>query len=823
MQQTDEVTLTIDGKEVAVPKGTLVLHAAQKLGIDVPTFCYNNKMDPLGACRMCLVSIEKQKGFPPACATPVAPGMIVTTKSEAVEQTRKSMLEFLLINHPLDCPICDKGGECPLQNLTFKFGPGRSRFVENKRRFQKHLQVGPQIVLDRERCILCQLCVRFMEDIVDDAQLVMINRGDSTEIGTFPGRPLDSVFSGNVTDICPVGALTSQSYRFQSRPWDLAHTPSVCPTCPVGCNIDVNTRRGQLMRLTPRENITVDDGWLCDIGRYGTLSWARYERVTSPLIKKNGHFLPASWDEALQAAEDGLRAARTGGTLAGLASARGTNEELYLFGRLLRGGLRTPHLDTLNGSRGGTATLGGAPIAAIEDADAIVLVDADPIARQMVLHLRLTKQAKRRGIQPVIISNDDTGLDKFAGAKLSFQPTNLSATVRALADAVRAARASLNPAAAPRTGSDDLRSGQSGAAAQTDMATLATSDTAAGPQTDGQRTDDQAAPGHAHGIAGALAGLSDAVSNLAETVTNAVPGLTHHESQEGPAGQTAQTGAATVSAGAGAQATAARPEALLAAGQLLATAKRGLVVYDERVLDEPDGQATLDAIRDLEALLAELDTLPTARVLALSKDTNSRGAAEMGVAPAVLPGGRPMSDLAWFNEVQSSWGLPMLNETGLDDAGILRAAAGGELDGLFLMDTDPIMEWPDEDVAREALARVPFLLAQTALLTPSAQQADVILPAAGVFEESGSLTNLEGRVQTLGRAVEIPGEARDGWDILAELSNRFGVIQTYESAAVVSQEIADTLRLPAWQALGQFPEREPAPEQRELVTAGGDA
>jgi len=790
MQQPDEVTLTIDGKEVSVPKGALVLHAAQKLGIDVPTFCYNNKMDPLGACRMCLVSIEKQKGFPPACATPVAPGMIVTTKSEAVEKTRKSMLEFLLINHPLDCPICDKGGECPLQNLTFKFGPGRSRFVENKRHFQKSLQIGPQIVLDRERCILCQLCVRFMEDIADDAQLVMINRGDSTEIGTFPGRPLDSVFSGNVTDICPVGALTSKSYRFQSRPWDLGHTPSVCPTCPVGCNIDVNTRGSQLMRLVPRENTAVDDGWLCDIGRYGTLSWARYERVTSPLIKKNGHFLPATWSEALEAAEDGLRAARASGTVAGLASARSTNEKLYLFGRLLRGGLRTPHLDTVNGSRGGTAALGGASIAAIEDADALVLVDADPIARQMVLHLRLTKQAKRRGVQPVIISNDDTGLDKFAGAKLPFAPTNLAATVRGLAGAVRAARAQ-GAALKPNALSDQpAASGQSGAAAPT-----------------GQPAPTGAQPpeGHHTGLAGALSGLAGAVSGLAETVAHVVPGL-HHDGDGG--GQ--------------APAQPARPDPVALAGQVLATAKRGLVVYDERVLDEPDGQETLAAIRDLEALLADLDTLPTGRVLALSKETNSRGAAEMGVAPALLPGGHPMNDLDWFNQVQSDWGLPMRNETGLDAAGILRAASNGELDGLYLLDTDPLVEWPDEEVARQALERVPFLLVQTALLTPSAQQADVILPAAGVFEESGSLTNLEGRVQTIGRATEIPGEARDGWEILADLSNRLGVATAYESAAVVSQEIADTLRLPAWQSLGQFPERAPAPEEgrRELVAAG---
>jgi len=744
MQQPDQVTLTIDGREVAVPKGSLVLHAAQKLGIDIPTFCYNNKMDPLGACRMCLVSIEKQKGFPPSCATPVAEGMVVTTKSTAVEKTRKSMLEFLLINHPLDCPICDKGGECPLQNLTFKFGSGNTRFVEPKRHYAKHLQVGPQIVLDRERCILCQLCVRFMEDIADDPQLVMINRGDSTEIGTFPGRPFDSVFSGNTTDICPVGALTSKSYRFQSRPWDLEHAPSVCPTCPVGCNIDINTRRGQLMRLVPRENAAVDDGWLCDIGRYGTLSWARYDRVTTPLVKRNGHFLPATWSEALLAAEDGLRGARSGGTLAGIASARSTNEELYLFGKILRGALRTPHLDTLNGSRGGTAALGGANISAIEDADAIVVVDADPIARQMVLHLRLTKQAKRRGVKPVLITNDDTGLDAHAAVKLPFDPTDVAATLTRLAAEVRAVR---NPVPVPA------------------------------PQPEPSE------PSEPHGLAGALSGIAEAVSHV-------VPGLGHHE-------------------GAGSDAPAAPlgPDLITVAAQTLATARRGLVVYDERVLDAAGAPAVLAALRDLEGLLAELDDLPTGRLLALSKETNSRGAAEMGVSPTLFAGGRALDDNEWFSALSGGWGLPIGREKGRDVAGILAAAASGELDGLFLLDADPVSEWADETVAREALERVPFLVVQTPLLTPSARQADVILPSAGFAEESGTLTNLEGRVQALGRAVQIPGEARDGWEILALLANRLGVVQTYESAGVVSQEIADTLHLPAWQVLGQFPER----------------
>ncbi len=776
MQQPDEVTLTIDGKEVSVPKGTLVLHAAQKLGIDIPTFCYNNKMDPLGACRMCLVAIEKQKGFPPSCATPVAQGMVVNTKTEAVERTRRSMLEFLLINHPLDCPICDKGGECPLQNLTFKFGPGASRFVEPKRHFQKHLQVGPQIVLDRERCILCQLCVRFMEDIVDDPQLVMINRGDSTEIGTFPGRPLDSVFSGNVTDICPVGALTSKSYRFQARPWDLEHTPSVCPSCPVGCNIDINTRRGQLMRLAPRENTAVDDGWLCDIGRYGTLSWARYDRVTSPLIRTNGHLLPASWGEALQAAAQGMLGARSGGTVAGLASARATNEELYLFGKMLRGALRSPHLDTVNGSRGGTAALGGAPIEAIEDADAIVIVDGDPVARQMVLHLRFLRAAKRRGVHPVLVTNDETGLDAHAAVKVPYDPTNLALTLRQLAAEIRLTRAR---AAALPTATTDAQP------------TSGTGNTGVTPTQSGQ----PAAP-----TVGSSAqsteqgGIGHTVAAAAQNLLGRLP-FGHDGGQD-------QSDAAPVSLA---------PAEVAAAASVLALARKGLVVYDERVLDEPGGPAILEALRELESVLASLDDLPTGRLLALAKDTNSRGGAEMGVAPNLLPGGRPVDDLEWFNTIQSAWGLPMLNQTGLDAAGILRSAASGELDGLYLLETDVLTEWPDEDVAREALARVPFLVVQTALLTPTAQQADVILPTAGFAEESGTLTNLEGRVQSLGKSVELPGEARDGWEILALLCNRLGVEQTYESAAAVSGEIADIANLPAWQVLGGYPRRAIAP------------
>ncbi len=429
-QEGDLVTLSIDGREVAVPRGSTVLYAADQLGIEIPTFCYSRKMDPLGACRMCLVSIEKAKGFPPACATPVAPGMVVHTLTPEVQKTQRGMLEFLLINHPLDCPICDKGGECPLQNLTFKYGPGKSRYTEEKRHFIKPLPIGPQIMLDRERCIVCQLCVRFMDDVADDPQIVLLSRGGKTEVNVFPDRPFDSPFAGNTIELCPVGALTSRKYRFRARPWDLKHSPSICPSCAVGCNVSVDTRRNEILRLYARENLEVDDGWLCDYGRFGTLDRLRAgERITSPMVRRDGVLEETSWEEALLAAAGGLDRARHTG-VAALAGPRNTNEELYLLGRIFRSLLRSPDVAVPGGSLAPTAVLGGATIAAMDQADRILLIDADPKARQHVLDLRIRKQILRRGIQVAILANEDTALDLRAAAVGPFDAAQPASTIR---------------------------------------------------------------------------------------------------------------------------------------------------------------------------------------------------------------------------------------------------------------------------------------------------------------------------------------------------------------------------------------------------------
>jgi NADH-quinone oxidoreductase subunit G len=423
------VHLTIDGIPVEVPPGTLVWAAAQKAGIEIPIYCYHPKMPPLGACRMCFVEIEKMPKPPQtACTTPVSEGMVVHTTTDMVRKAREGTLEFLLINHPLDCPICDKGGECDLQDFTLRHGPGRTRFDQYKRHYPKPIAVSDDVFLDRERCILCQRCTRFSSEISMDNGLVMIRRGFRMEVGTAPGHSFDSIFSGNTVEICPVGALTAASYRFKARPWELRRTPSVCNNCSVGCNARIDTRVDRIVRLMSRTNDEIDDGWLCNRGRWHFNFVNDAQRLRTPLVKRNGSLTPATWDEAFFYISKRLKdiVERHGAqAVGGIGSTRTTNEELYLFQKLLRQVIGTPNIDHYHGSFPGVREkLTGQPwmmtssIADIEKASHIVLIASDPYQRQPILNLRI-KKAMRSGAKIYIVNTQPTELDRFATSKIA--------------------------------------------------------------------------------------------------------------------------------------------------------------------------------------------------------------------------------------------------------------------------------------------------------------------------------------------------------------------------------------------------------------------
>ena len=408
------VELTIDGVAVAVAKGTLIVEAAKQAGVDIPVFCYHPKLTPVGACRICLVQIEPTPRLQAACTTPVAPGMIVHTQNELARAGRESVLEFMLANHPLDCPICDKGGECPLQNITFAWGLGTSRFREEKRHLSKRYPLSERIVLDRERCIMCLRCTRFQEEIAGDSSLVVLERADHSEIGVAEGMTFDSIFSGNTIELCPVGALTSRQYRFQARPWDLDLTASICGGCAMGCNVTLSVRDGELLRVSSRDNPEVDNGWLCDYGRFGQVGATREDRITTPLLRRGDALIPATWEEALTEAAHRLTAIRAthgADAIGGIASPTVPNEALYLFKRLLREVIGTDNVDHYPRppvpARPDIGFNGA--IADLDSAQMILVVGVDPLAEVPVLHLRLRK-ATQRGAQLALIHANPTGL-----------------------------------------------------------------------------------------------------------------------------------------------------------------------------------------------------------------------------------------------------------------------------------------------------------------------------------------------------------------------------------------------------------------------------
>jgi NADH-quinone oxidoreductase chain G len=394
---------------------------------------------------MCFVAVEKMPKLQTACTTVVTEGMVVATDTPAVKKARRGTLEFLLINHPLDCPICDKGGECTLQDFTLRHGPGASRFDVAKRHYPKPIPVSEHILLDRERCIACQRCVRFCQDVAQEPGLIMKQRGFQTEVGTDPEAPFDSIFSGNVVEMCPVGALTARSYRFVARPWELRRTPSVCANCAVGCNVRVDVRVDKALRQYARTNDAIDDGWLCDRGRWDLDAVNSPDRLRAPLICQDGALRPATWQAALAlvAQRLGEIARRDGpGAIGGIGSTHTTNEEAYLFQKLLRSVVGTNNVDHFHGRF--PATVPGAlpwvwtgSIAGLDRAGVIVLLGADPYERQPVLDLRIRK-AIRAGAHVYTLAAAPGRLDRLAAGALRYRAGQTGTVARALVALLRA-------------------------------------------------------------------------------------------------------------------------------------------------------------------------------------------------------------------------------------------------------------------------------------------------------------------------------------------------------------------------------------------------
>ncbi|MFV1991657.1 MAG: NADH-quinone oxidoreductase subunit NuoG, partial [Acidimicrobiales bacterium] len=428
------ITLTINGVEIKANPGELVIDVAERHGVYIPRFCYHSRMTPVGMCRMCIVEIDTGRGpaLQPACMVASSEGMLVDTESPVTKKAQEGILEFLLINHPLDCPVCDKGGECPLQDQAIAFGPGESRFVEEKRHYEKPIPLNDNVALDRERCILCDRCTRFADEIAGDPLIQFTHRGNQTQVLTFPDEPFASYFSGNTVQLCPVGALTAKPYRFKARPWDLEEAESTCTECAVGCRVIVQTSRNEVLRLQGVDSEAVNHGWLCDKGRFGFEEANSDDRLGAPLVREGDVLTQASWSDALDEAVTGLKSASGIGVLGG---ARLTNERAFAWSELARDILGTQNCDVQLADGTSTDVLRAIPRATIADtcsAGTVLLIGADLKEELPVLYLRLKGAVDAGATQVVEIAPADSAMTRYSKVSVRCIPGELDSAVEAV-------------------------------------------------------------------------------------------------------------------------------------------------------------------------------------------------------------------------------------------------------------------------------------------------------------------------------------------------------------------------------------------------------
>jgi NADH-quinone oxidoreductase subunit G len=662
-QQPKAVTLTVDGTPVTVPEGTLIIRAAEAIGVEVPRFCEHPYLEPVGACRQCIVDIEGSRKPVTSCTTPVTDGMVVRTQltSEMARKAQEGMLELLLINHPLDCPVCDRGGECPLQDQALAWGPGESRYVDPKRVYEKPIPLSDLVLLDRERCVLCTRCTRFCDQISGERFIELFDRGPAEQVAIAGGEDFRSPFSGNTVQICPVGALTSSTYRFAARPFDLRMGESVCTQCASGCRIRVDVRRGEVVRHNAREEPETNEAWLCDKGRYA-FRFPDRDRLTAPMLRTPG-LEPVSFGEAFGAIAERAKTGRT----AFLGGGKLMDEDSYALSKLARTAFETNDLDHR------TIGLHDTPVEAerfaasamhvtyadVERALVILVVGLDSREELPILHLRLRKAAKR-GAKIFVIHPRRTALIDVAEHVLC-------------------------------------------------------------------------PPG----------GEADLLEQLLES--------------RGGGDQIGEI------------------------GEAIAGARDGAVILCGPRLGESTGAV---------GMAATAASSLGARFALLARRAGDRGALRGGVHPALLPGGRLVEDPAERAEVEDVWGGSLPGVPGRDTRAILEAAARRELGILYLVGIDPLIDYPDAELARTAVENAGFLVVQDIAAGAYRQAADVILPAAAFLEKAGHMTDWEGRSQGITAVRGQTGLSRPDWQIFQELSEVMGADMGFASLEALQAEMA---------------------------------
>jgi len=694
------ITITINGKEITLEKPITVLQAARQSGIKIPTMCDHEMLKPYGGCRLCVVEVERMPKLQNACSLIAADGMVVTTESEVISKVRRGILEFLLINHPLDCPYCDKAGECDLQDHVHKYGPSIGRFKEEKRKVPEshHDQI---LTRNMERCVVCTRCVRMCNDVQGASAIDMVGRGGNTKMEPFSSKSFNCEYCGNCLTVCPVGAILSRLYIHSYRPWQVdEEVETICSYCGVGCSLVVQIRDDSIKRVIPKIGLGLNKGLLCAKGRFGYEYISDAGRLRHPLIRIDGELQQTSWSEAFRFIAEKLneiKKANGGTSIAGIASPRCSNEDNYVFQKFIRMACGSNNIDSISRTgyaaaqkyfedllgQGITANL----ISGLENSEVIVVMGSDPTVVNPILGLSI-REAARRGAKVVVFGNAK-GLDKYKAFQITPSVFNEADVLEQLLIGI----------------SKDK------------------------------------------GVRGEKLDVDNGIRELVEKSSKQIDVANLDELRN-----------------------------------ILSESSSTSFVFGMDLVQRSDGHRSIFAVAGLTYLLES-------RLYLLSEGPNEQGLIDAGCTPDMLPGGRPIDIQDFKSKYQEEWGGDIPVPDGMTLFEMMDEARNGTLKALYVMGENPVFNLPGGADIKEALKSLEFLVVQDIFLTETAQLADVVLPALGWTEKTGTFTNLERRIQLQRKAVNSANGMED-WKIIADISSKMGYKMGYSEVEDIMDEIA---------------------------------